>query len=156
MTTGSVAMKRQRHVDPSIAERRAERPFVAFHDLDRFCAIVARQRGFERGGRHAEQDAEPDGLERGRNARHILLRRAELPLDRPGMGEQAVAGPGQLDAAIVAREQAAAEPFLEFRNACGQRRLGDVDLRGRPCEAACVDHREELAEMGSADHRFFL
>ena len=63
------------------------------------------------------------------------------------LGQQGGAGGGQLHAAAVALEQARTQRALQPGNGLRQRRLGDVQARGRAAEVQLLGHRHKLAPL---------
>jgi hypothetical protein len=63
------------------------------------------------------------------------------------LGEQRAAGGGQLDPSARAQEQWRAELVLELADLVAQRRLRDVQARGRAAEVELLGDGEEVAQQ---------
>jgi hypothetical protein len=65
----------------------------------------------------------------------------------PRLAEKGASGVGELDAPLVAREEGGAELALEIADLPAERRLGDVQSRGRVTEVQLLGDGDEVAEV---------
>ena len=110
-------------------------------------------------GRH--QVGEPEG-ERGGDAQgarqspavlaRVRLGLVEVGEDRPGPGEQPLAGGGRRHAPGRARQELGAEPGLELGDPPADGRGRPFELARRPRDAAPLGHRHEGAQVLEAVH----
>jgi hypothetical protein len=101
-----------------------------------------------RGRRHAERDMAGENLLGGP---HLVGDLAKGEQQGFGALQQQRSGARQGDAAAVTREQLDAEFVLELSQLTAQGRLRDVQLLGRPADAAAAGDMHEGAEFANID-----
>jgi hypothetical protein len=91
---------------------------------------------------------------RGRLAAQAGFGQPELPLDRAGMGQQAVAG--SVRRTLRRSRTNSGAPTSRSSSAIPTDRLRHVDAARGGGESAGFHDRQELAQMGAFHHRFYL
>jgi hypothetical protein len=103
-----------------------------------------RQQPERRGGRGADRET---ARARAAQLGDLLARALQVGGDRAGAREKGAADLGQLRAAHAARDQHAAQLFLQLAHALGQSRLADAEAARGGAHASGVDHGQEIADL---------
>jgi hypothetical protein len=139
-------------VDAPLAQRLGLRQRVELEQAERHLGDVLPEEGqhvgedARVGGRLDEPHAQPPHLAQG-GALRGPQRAVGLGEHLADLAEEGAPGGGELDAARAAHEQLGAHLLLEVADLPAERRLGDVQPRGRPPEVQLLGDGHEVAEV---------